>query len=139
MPFIPLLGITFLISFAVCFVVVRMFRTPIESILHRIIADTISRAWAKYLRFAIYVTGISSGVNLRKIEQYVTAPQYKDAKIVELTSSRWVLEIYRTIIQTLQGIAWMLLVFFVFALIAFVIVRVFELARRQRAGDGNGE
>jgi hypothetical protein len=48
----------------------------------------------------------------------------------DLTASRWVLEIYRTIIETLQGIASMLLVFFIFALIAFVIVRVFELKRK---------
>lgn len=130
--FITLLGVTFIVSLAVCFIVVQMFRKAIDSILDRIISDAISRTWSKYLRFAIYVTGISSGVNLWKIEQYITAPQCKDAKIVELTESRWVLEVYRTIIETLQGIAWMLLVFFVFALIAFVIVRVFELKRKAK-------
>ncbi|MED5415647.1 MAG: hypothetical protein VYC64_11885 [Candidatus Latescibacterota bacterium] len=36
------------------------------------------------------------------------------------------LEVYRTLIGTLQSVAWMLLVFFVFALIAYVIVRVSE-------------
>ena len=33
------------------------------------------------------------------------------------------LEIYRTIIETLQSIAWMLLVVFVATLIAYVLVR----------------
>ena len=130
--FITLLGVTFLIALAVCFIVVQMFRKPIDSILDRIISDTISQAWSKYLRFAIYVTGISSGVRIWKLEKYITAPQYNDAKIVKLTASRWVLEIYRTVIGTLQGIAWMLLVFFVFALIAFVIVKVFELRRKAK-------
>jgi hypothetical protein len=37
------------------------------------------------------------------------------------------LECYRTAIETLQGIVWMLLVFFVFAMIAYVIVRIAEL------------
>ena len=37
------------------------------------------------------------------------------------------LEIYRTIIGPLQSAAWLLFVFFVFALIAYVIVRGFEL------------
>ena len=37
------------------------------------------------------------------------------------------LEVYRTVIGTLQGIAWLLLVFFVFALVGFVIVRLAEL------------
>lgn len=144
--FIALLAVTFIISFGVCFVVVQMFRRPIDSILDRIISDPISEAWAKYLRFAIYVTGISSGVHLQKIEQYVTAPQTGKGEIVELTDVRWVLEIYRTVVGTLQGIAWMLLVFFVFALIAFVIVQVFALRKRakgepggQDAGPGSAE
>jgi len=37
-----------------------------------------------------------------------------------------VLELYQTAIETLQGIAWMLLVFFMFALVAYVIVRIAE-------------
>jgi ABC-type transport system involved in multi-copper enzyme maturation permease subunit len=132
MTFITLLAVIFLVSVAVCFIVVCMFRKPIDSILNRIISDAISYAWSKYLRFAIYVTGISSGVNLWKIEKYITAPQREGAKVIELTKTRWVLELYRTIIETLQGIAWMLLVFFVFALIAFVIIRVFELKRKDQ-------
>ena len=51
-----------------------------------------------------------------------------DKKIViELTQERWVLEIYRTIIETLQGLAWMMLVFFMVSLIAYVIVRWSEV------------
>jgi hypothetical protein len=116
-------------------VVTQIFHKPIDSILDRVISDAIAKAWSRYLRFAIYVTGISSGVNLWKIERYITAPQQKDAQIIELTKARWVLEVYRTIIETLQGIAWMLLVFFLFALIAFVIVRVFELNRKAKGQD----
>jgi ABC-type arginine transport system permease subunit len=52
--------------------------------------------------------------------------------IVELTTERWVVEVYRTIIGTLQGLAWVLLIFFAFTLLAFVIVRVFE-TRRPKA------
>jgi large-conductance mechanosensitive channel len=123
--------VTFVISLTVSFIVARMFTSSIDSILDRIIADEISAAWSKYLRFAIYVVGISSGVRIWELEKYVTAPQFdRDTYVVDLTASRWVLEIYRTIIETLQGIASMLLVFFIFALIAFVIVRVFELKRK---------
>ncbi len=42
------------------------------------------------------------------------------------------LEVYRMVIGTLQGVAWMLLVFFVFALVAYVIVRAFELKRKSQ-------
>ena len=48
-------------------------------------------------------------------------------EVIELTQERWVLEIYRTIIETLQGLAWMMLVFFMVALIAYVIVRWSEI------------
>ncbi len=127
--FITLLIVTFVIAFVVSSIVVLMFNKPIDKILARIISDKISRAWLKYLKFAIYVTGISSGVRIRSLEKYITRPMLKHAEIVQLTTERWVLEVYRTVIGTLQGVAWMLLVFFIFALIAYVIVRAFELKK----------
>ena len=48
------------------------------------------------------------------------------------------LEIYGTILQTLQSTAMLLLVFFVFALIAMVIVRALE-SRRGRPEVGGRE
>ncbi len=129
--FITLLVVTFLIALAVSMIVVLIFKGPIDRILARIISDKISTAWSKYLVFAIYVTGVSSGVRIRQLEKYVTEPSYEGAQIVELTGERWVLEVYRTIISTLRGVAWMLLVFFVFALVAYVIVRAFELKRAK--------
>jgi ABC-type transport system involved in multi-copper enzyme maturation permease subunit len=127
--FITLLIVTFAIAFVVTTVVVMVFSKPIDKILARIISDEISTAWLKYLKFAIYVTGISSGVRIWDLEKYITRPMYENAEIVQLTAERWTFEVYRTIISTLQGVAWMLLVFFVFALIAYVIVRAFELKR----------
>lgn len=129
--FVTLLIVTFVIAFAVSTVIVVFFKRPLDRILARIIADEISRVWSKYLMFAIYVTGISSGVRIWDLEKYITEPRYEGSKIVELTGERWVLEVYRTIISTLQGVAWMLLVFFVFALVAYVIVRAFELKRQK--------
>jgi hypothetical protein len=131
--FITLLIATFVISFVVSTIVVLFFSKPLDNILDRIISDQISKAWSKYLKFAIYVTGISSGVRIWDLEKYITKSQvYKDAEIVQLTTERWVLEIYRTIIGTLQGIAWMLLVFFVFALVAYVVVRVSETKNKAK-------
>lgn len=130
--FITLLIITFVIALAVAAIVVRMFNTPIQRILHRIIPDEISSAWARYLMFAIYVVGISGGVRIWELERYITQ-QYQGDTILELTTERWVLEVYRTVIGTLQSIAWLLLIFFVVALIAYVIVRAFELRRPKAA------
>lgn len=130
--FITLLAITFFISLIVSFIVVRIFANPIDKILRRIIADEISQAWLKYLKFAVYVVGVSSGVRIWELEKYITPPQVRNGQIIELTRDRWILELYRTIIESLQGIAWLLLVFFIFALVAFVIVRVFELRSPKR-------
>ena len=130
--FITLLIANFLISLLTCYVVVRIFRTPISSILQRLVAEDIYAAWSKYLTFAIYVVGISGGVRVWDLEKYIT-PKGEGGEVLQLTSERWVLEVYRTVIGTLQSAAWMLLLFFLFALIAYVIVKGLE-ARKQKRG-----
>lgn len=130
--FLGLLLLTFVIALSVSLGASRMFNDPLDRILKRIIADDISDAWLKYMRFAILVVGVSSGVRIYELEKYITPATFiKDSQAVQLTFDRWVLEIYRTVIETLQGIAWMLLVFFVFALIAYVIVRLAEMRKKQ--------
>jgi hypothetical protein len=131
--FIALLGVTFLVSLIVSFIVIKFFSTPLDNILKRIIADEISGAWLKYLKFAIIVVGVSSGVRIHQLEKYITQWRGDDEqRVAELTGNRWILELYGTVIETLQGIALLLLVFFVIALIAYVIVR---LAETRRVGD----
>lgn len=127
--FITLLLVTFVISFAVCLIVVKLFHTPLNSILNRLIEDAISVAWLRYLKFAIYVVGISTGVRVWQFEKYITPSSQEGTQVITLNTDRWILEVYRTIIGTLQGIAWLLLVFFIFALIAYVLVRIFELKK----------
>lgn len=122
---ITLLLTTFVMAFAVATLVVWLFNKPIESILRQVLPADLSIAWAKYLRFALYVVGIGGGVRVWDLEKYMTAQEpYK--VIVELTQERLFLELYQTIIGTLQSTTILLLVFFVFALIAVVLVRLFE-------------
>ena len=122
---ITLLVTTFVVAFAVATLVVFLFTKPIDSILRQVLPPELCPAWAKYLRFAIYVVGIGGGVRVWDLEKYLTAQEPYNA-IVELTRERWLLELYQTIIGTLQSITIMLLAFFVFALIAVVIVRIFD-------------
>jgi len=131
--FFTLLIVTFLISLLVSTIVAALFSKPIRAMLQRIIQDEISAAWEKYLRFAIYVVGISSGVRVWDLEKYIT-PTARDGKLLELTQERWVLETYRSVISALQGTVMLLLAFFIFALLAFVIVRAFELKKAKPAG-----
>jgi hypothetical protein len=130
---ILLLLVALTLSLSVSWLVARFFGGPIESILRRIIDDEISHIWSRYLRFAILVVGVSNGVRVWDYEKYLG--QTKEWGLVTLTPERWILEVYHTLISALQGIAWLLLVFFVFALLAYVIVRAFELRSNPRPGS----
>ena len=129
--FLTLLLVTFIISISVCFIIVRIFNKSLIGILNRLIEESISDAWLKYLKFAIYVVGISSGVRIWELEKYITPTDPEKSEIIILNTDRWILEVYRTIIGTLEGIAWLLLVFFIFAMIAYVIVRLVELKSKK--------
>jgi hypothetical protein len=135
--FILLLVVSLAVAVSVAVAVSRFFAAPVRGILAHIVVEDISYAWSKYLRFAILVVGISSGVRIWELERYITPldpvrAEPMRAEVLTLTLDRWILEIYRTIIGSLQGIAWLLLVFFVFALIAYVIVRVGESRSKGR-------
>lgn len=121
-----LLLATLVISVTVSYLVVRVFRQPIDKILSRIIADSISAAWVTYVTFGLYVVGISSGVRINDLERYVALGSIDIDNVPTLTLDRGVLELYRTIISALQGLAAVLLLFFIVALAAFVVVKVVE-------------
>lgn len=131
-----LLLATLVIAVAVAFIVARLFHGSIAAILRRIVGDELGGAWQRYVTFAIYVVGVSGGVRVWALEKYVN-PRGKDAAPIVLNAERWTLEVYRTVIGTLQSTAWMLLVFFVAALVAYVVLRGFEL-RRSTPSDGGG-
>jgi len=129
--FILLLAVTFVLAVTVSWILTRLFHKPIQQILDRIIGEDVSSAWARYLTFAVYVVGISGGVRVWDFEKYLIAPV--DGAVAALTPEAWTMEIYRAIVGTLQSVAWMLLVFFVFALIAFVIVKGREIKHQGGA------
>ncbi|HEY6222078.1 MAG TPA: hypothetical protein VIX13_06030 [Candidatus Eisenbacteria bacterium] len=124
--FLVLLALTLGVALATSALVVFLFNRPIRQILDRIIGEDIAAGWHRFLLFAIFVVGVSAGVQIWKLEQYVHPERIGPegtAKALALDGPSIGLEIYRTIIQTLQGVAWALLVFFVVALIAFAIIR----------------
>ncbi|HTM01414.1 MAG TPA: hypothetical protein VL503_09870 [Candidatus Omnitrophota bacterium] len=134
--FLTLLLVTLLVALATSGIVVALFRKPIRQILDRIIGPELSHAWQRFLLFAIYVVGVSSGVQIWKLELYIRGepgPNGGGRPPFALNSESMGLEVYRTILQVLQGIAWALLVFFVVALIAFVLVKRGEAQRERGA------
>lgn len=130
--FLTLLVVTFAIAAVVSLLVARAFRAPIRQILSRLVSSELSAAWQRYITFAIFVVGLSGGVPIYSLEQYIN-PRGERMPPLVLDRDRWVLEVYRAVIETLKSIAWMLLVFFLVALVAYVILRGLELrAARQR-------
>lgn len=122
---IRLLVITFLLSLIVAGFVAWFFRRSISTIMSRVVGEPISSAWVRYMMVAIVVVGVAGGVRPWDYEKYITPA--KDQPMLVLNSDRWILELYRTAIGTAQAEIWLLLVFFVFALIAYVLVRGSEL------------
>lgn len=122
---VKLLVITFVLSLGLACLIALLFRKPITNIMTRIIGDPLGLAWVRYLMAAMVVVGVGGGVRPWDYEKYITP--VKDQALPILNSDHWVLEIYRTVIGTAQAITWMLLVFFVFALIAYVLLRGAEL------------
>ena len=120
--FLTLLLVTFVIALLVSFIVAQLFSASIRRILDRVVSPDLAGAWHRYLIFALYVVGVSGGVRMWSLEQYVNPRDQKSPPLV-LTRDRWTLEVYRTIIETLQSAAWMLLVAFVFLLLAYVVAR----------------
>ncbi len=129
--FFGLLALTFLLAAAVSLIVVRSFKGPVSTIFRRIIQDPVSSVWERYITFAGLVVGVSGGVRIYQLERYINAP-YKNQRVLSLNAERWTLEVYRTVIETLQSLAWMYLVVFVFALMAYVLVKGFEMRHKRR-------
>jgi hypothetical protein len=71
--FLSLLLVTFLVAILACAIVTYLFAKPIQAILDRLVSGELAHAWVRYLKFAIYVTGISGGVRIWDLEKYITA------------------------------------------------------------------
>jgi len=128
---VTLLVVTFVVSLCVALFVAFLFRKPVRAIMDRVVGDPLGSAWVRYVMVALVVVGVGGGVRPWDYEKYITPVQNQALPV--LNSDRWVLEIYRTIIGTAQADTWMLLVFFVFALIAYVLLRGAELRQGKTA------
>ena len=134
--FLTLLLATFLIAVATSTLAVSLFSQPVKKILDRLVSEELGASWKRYILFAIYVVGISGGVRVWDLERYIT-PRTNEEAPIALNFDRWILEVYKTVIGTLQSVAWMLLVFFLFALLAYVVLRGFELRHAKGLPEQN--
>jgi hypothetical protein len=127
-------------SLVISWYVVRALSQSIEEILNRITSDQTSRAWAKYVKFAIYVAGVSGGMRITEKDFQEFGMRMMEKSFAEFDSriyislvSGLVWKICEAVIGALRGIFWFLACFFIAAAIAFVIVRVIELIKSKPA------
>lgn len=120
--FLTLLLVTFVIALLTSLFVACLFSDSIRRILRLVVAADLAGAWHRYLMFALFVVGVSGGARILSLERYVN-PRHPESTPLALTSDRWILEVYRTVIETVQSAAWMLLVAYVILLLAYVVAR----------------
>lgn len=130
--FLTLLALTFVLAVLTSFAAERVFKNPIRQSLEKVVGDALAGALQRYISFAIYVLGVSGGVPVYRLESYLD-PSSTSAKLV-MDAQHLALEAYRTILDTLWSITIVLLVFFVFTMIAYAIVRAAELRRQKPTG-----
>ena len=134
--FLILLLATFLIAVVTSTLAASLFSRPVKKILDRLVSEELGATWKRYILFAIYVVGISGGVRAWDLERYIT-PRANEVAPIALNYDRWVLEVYKTVIGALQSVAWTLLIFFLFALLAYVVMRGFELRHTKGLSEQN--
>lgn len=130
--FLIMLLVTLVVALLTAVLTARYFDQAVDRILTRIVGEDLANAWHKYIQFTIVVVGVSGGVQLWELQKYIANKGDAGAP-PSMTFMSWVLEIYRTIIETLQSIAWMLLLFFLCGMIAMVIMRGIDQRRKDRA------
>ncbi|HEX8372012.1 MAG TPA: hypothetical protein VF585_04480 [Chthoniobacterales bacterium] len=128
--FITLLTVTLLLAVIITALIVRLLAPSIRGILTRLVGDQVASHWQKFTIFALYISGVSHGVDLYRLERYIQKTHEKDV-IPPLTLESWIFELYQVVERTLGGLTWAAMTVFVISLIAFIIVRGFEMSRQQ--------
>ncbi|PYT68945.1 MAG: hypothetical protein DMG39_19710 [Acidobacteria bacterium] len=135
--FVALFGASFALALALSVTIAWISREAIETILRRFLADSVlRRGFEKYIRFAIVVVGISGGTRVKALQEYISAADYNKAALqAALTQEFWTLELYRTVMGTLEAVAGLLLLCIFLALIAPAVLRLLKVEPLKTAGE----
>ena len=133
--FIALFGASFVLALALSATIAWLSREAIDAILRRFVVDAVvRRGFEKYIRFAIVVVGISSGTRVKPLQEYLGAADWNKAALrAALTQEFWTLELYRTVMGTLEGVAGLLLLCIFLALIAPAVLRMLKVEPPKKA------
>ncbi|HJZ65135.1 MAG TPA: hypothetical protein VKD70_12505 [Candidatus Acidoferrum sp.] len=113
-----------------------LFKIPVENLLRYLVERDVAEAWTKYVFFLLLVVGVASGTRIRLLEEYLAAPSWNQTAIQsQMTQAFWVLEMYRTVLGSVEGIAWMLVLLALVGFGAYFVVRKNKAHEAQTAGN----
>ena len=122
--FVVLFLVTLVVALIVSYIIAKASSYPIENVLNHFFASHLSAAFAKYLQLAIVLVGVCAGTRARALQDYISAPDYnKRVMLEQLTQEFWVMELYRTVVGTLEGILWLMFLFALVVIVAVAIMR----------------
>lgn len=135
--FIALFGASFLLALALSATIAWLSREAMDTVLRRFVVDPlVCSGFEKYIRFAIVVVGISSGTRAKALQEYISAAEWnKPALQAALTQEFWTLELYRTVLGTLEAVAGLLLLCIFLALIAPAVLRLLQVQPPKNLGQ----
>lgn len=135
--FIALFGASFLLALALSATIAWLSREAMDTVLRRFVGDPVVRSgFEKYIRFAIVVVGLSSGTRAKALQEYIAAADWnKPALQAALTQEFWTLELYRTVMGTLEGVAGLLLLCIFLALIAPAVLPMLKVEPPKDLGQ----
>ncbi|HXY26097.1 MAG TPA: hypothetical protein VEI73_15680 [Candidatus Acidoferrum sp.] len=131
--FVILFLASFVLALALSLFIAYISRDAIDSILRRFVGDDAVRAgFEKYIRFGIVVVGIMGGTRVRALQEYIASASWnKTALEAALTQEVWVMEMYRTIVGTLEGLVLLLLICILLAFIVPAVNRMLKGAPQE--------
>jgi hypothetical protein len=101
-----------------------IFRRMTETVLARYLADSVSRATAKYLQIAILLAGVSGGARIQLLRDYLNTPAYNmDALNAQMKPALWTMAMYNSATDSLLGILWLMILFAFVATVAVAFIR----------------
>lgn len=103
--FVTLLLANLVASLLVCLATVLIFSFPLAKVLKDRFSEDAAAVWMKFILFTVFVIGISVGTRIWEIERYAD-PQKGGA----ISQNLLVLEVYKTVIATMQVSAVLLFV-----------------------------
>jgi hypothetical protein len=122
--FVLLFVVSVIVACGLALGVSFIFRRMTETVLARYLADSVSRATAKYLQIAILLAGVSGGARIQLLRDYLNTPAYNmDALNAQMKPALWTMAMYNSATDSLLGILWLMILFAFVATVAVAFIR----------------